>query len=170
MVKIQIETLGTENLIRSFTRIGQYLNDLSDPFRTIASHFWSINEENFQAEGKPERFKPLSPAYEQWKSKRYPGKKIMQLTGRLYESLTAENQADSQDTVFIVTKTFAELGTKVPYAEAHQNGSGHLPQRKVVQITDKHRVVWGRIVQRWAYGLFEKMGFETYYEEFGGVL
>ena len=96
----------------------------------------------------------------------------MQLTGRLMNSLTAENQADAQDTIKNITAKYMEVGTNVEYAAAHQFGypKKNLPARKIVQVTDKHRMVWDRIVQRWAYGLFEQAGFDVYQEQFGGVI
>ena len=170
MVTVNIQTLGHERIIRSLSRIGQWMQDLRDPFETVASYFWTVNQENFDSQGKPEKFKPLSPNYKRWKDKHYPGKKILQLSGRLYDSLTAQNQADSQDTIKIITRKYAELGTQVPYADFHYYGTRKMPSRKPVQLADKHRVVMTRIIHRWAFGLFEKMGFEAYYEEFGGVV
>jgi phage gpG-like protein len=169
MVTVRLETLGTRDLIQSLSRIGQQINNFSEPFRSIAQSFWKINEANLQAEGKPERFKQLTYKYQKWKHKAYPGKKIMQLTGRLYDSLTAHNQTETQDTIAIITPKYAELGTNTPYANAHQEGVGNLPERKVVQITEKHEMAWARIIQIWAYGLFEKQGFETSPDTIGGV-
>jgi phage gpG-like protein len=169
MVNVRLETLGTGDLIQSFSRIGQQINNFAEPFRSIAQSFWKINEANFQAEGKPERFEQLSPEYQKWKHKNYPGKKIMQLTGRLYDSLTAQNQTETQDTISVITPKYAELGTNTPYANAHQKGIGNLPERKVIQITEKHEISWARIIQIWAYGLFERQGFETSPDAIGGV-
>lgn len=161
MVKINIETLGDERFLRSFSRISRLASDYREPLAFVAEAFYRINENNFDKEGVPENFVPLSPKYKRWKDRHYPGKKIMQLTGRLMNSLTAENQADSQDTVRIIAKDYAELGTLVPYAHRHQKGTFGMPRRKVVQVTDKHKVEWGRIVHRWAFSLFTKEGFKT---------
>lgn len=172
MVDLRIKTFGGEQLVRQLTRIRIEAGQLRIPMETIASHFWQINKENFEAQGQPKRFAPLSFHYKKWKDKKYPGKKIMQLTGRLMNSLTAEDQADAQDTVKVITPRYMELGTNVEYAPAHQYGypKRNLPARKIVQVTDKHKMIWTRIVQRWAWGLFERAGFETYQEQFGGVV
>lgn len=172
MVNIRIGVFGAEKMIRKLSRIGNLAQDFKEPMYTISSHFFKINEENFEAQGRPKRFAPLSPGYELWKRKNYPGKKIMQLTGRLKNSLTGENQADAQDTIRIITSKYMELGTRVPYAAAHHFGyeKRNLPARKIVQVTEKHKQVWVRIIQRWAFGLFERAGFEVYKESFGGVV
>lgn len=172
MVNVRIKVFGNERLVRKLSRINVEVGKLNIPMETIASHFWKINKENFEAQGQPKRFAPLSFRYKKWKDKNYPGKKIMQLTGRLMNSLAAENQEDAQDTIKNITAKYMEVGTDVEYAAAHNFGypKRNLPARKIVQVTEKHRMVWDRIVQRWAYGLFEKAGFEVYQEQFGGII
>ena len=86
-----------------------------------------------------------------WKAKHYPGKPIMQLRGRLMAALTAEKQADAQDTVKIIEKTHAEFGAKVPYVHRHQMGTYGMPQRKVIQLTEQRKRVIARMIHQWSY-------------------
>lgn len=172
MVNIRLGIFGAEKVVRQLSRIGNLVQDFKEPMYLISNHFFQVNKENFEAGGKPKRFAPLSSGYKLWKRKNYPGKKIMQLTDRLMNSLTGENQADSQDTIRIITSKYMELGTRVPYAAAHYYGypKRNLPARKIIQITEKHKQVWVRIIQRWAFGLFEKAGFDVTKEEIGGSI
>lgn len=172
MVKVQKKVTGINTLVRGLSRVGNEGNNFKVPLYIIAQSFFKINETNFEAQGRPKRFVALSPKYKSWKDKNYPGKKIMQLTDRLKNSLTAENQMDSQDTIMIITSKYADLGTNVPYAAAHQFGypKRNLPKREIIQVTEKHKQEWVRIVQRWSFGLFRGGPFEVSEETTGGTI
>ena len=150
MVEITVETIGEERFIRGFNRIGQEIKDFREPFQEISEDFYRREKSVFAREGDPVGFKPLSKAYAKWKSQRYPGKKIMQLVGRLIKSLTAADQAEAQDSIKRIKKTWAEFGTQVPYAHRHQMGTVGMPKRMIVQLTEKDKVRWGRIIHEWA--------------------
>jgi len=155
VVTIAIETVGEERFIRGFNRYVADMEDFSEVFEELAEDFWEREEKVFNKEGSPLRFKELTSArYIAWKSKNYPGRKIMELTGRLKGSLTGTDQADSQDTVKIIRKKSAEFGSKVPYVHRHQMGTHGMPKREIVQLTDQDKVRWSRIIQRWS---FEKL-------------
>ena len=167
MVIAGIRTVGDQQYIRAFNRIGSEIQDFSIPFSFIYEDFKSLEKNIFNSEGTPERFIPLtSEKYKRWKERYYPGKKIMQLTGRLMESLSNI----SADTIMEIRKQSAAFGTEVEYALRHQMGTFGMPQRKFIQITDEVKKRWDKIVHRWAFGLFEKHGIKTYeeYVSFGG--
>ncbi len=153
MVVISIEMVGEERFIRGMNSYVQAVSDFREVFARIAEDFYQIEERNFSRQGYPAGFQELSYAYDLWKSEHYPGTPIMQLTGRLKDSLTGENQEASQDTIREIHPQEAEFGTLVPYAHRHQMGTGGMPQRKVVQLTEEDKVRWGRIIQGWAYEL-----------------
>jgi len=159
MVVISIETIGHERFIRGFNRYVQKIKDFRKVFRMIAEDFWDMEQEIFDAEGKPEVFPPLSKNYKRWKDTHYPGRKIMQLKYRLIKSLTAKDQGKSQDSVLDVRKKSMEIGTRVPYAIKHQMGHGDLPVRKIVQLTEPRKVKWSKMIHEWAYReLYESVG------------
>lgn len=167
MVIAGIKTIGDERYIRAFNRIGSEVRDFSVPFSFIHEDFKQTEKQIFENEGLPEGFLPLtSRRYRLWKEKYFPGRKIMQLTGRLKESLTDT----SADTVSEITGTTAVFGTNVAYAHRHQMGTFGMPTRKIVQITDEVKRRWDKIIHRWVMRLFDKYGITTYeeYVSFGG--
>lgn len=149
MVVLQIETIGTERVVRGFNRFGDQMRDLREPFQEISEDFFKAEEKNFRAKGTPQLFRPLSPKYAAWKKKHFPGKPIMRLTDRLINSLTGKNQADAQDTIRLIGKKAAEFGTAVPYAHRHQAGTKGMPKRKIVQLTEKIKRRWMYIMHQW---------------------
>ena len=155
MVVISIDTIGHERMVRGLSRFGQTVKDWRPVFRDIQQDFYKMEKAIFRAQGKPQKFTPLSPRYRFWKEKNFPGKTIMRLNDRLYNSLTGENQADAQDTVVDIKPLSAEFGTRVPYAERHQLGR-RMPQRKVVQVEDRDRERWMRMIHRFAYKLSQE--------------
>lgn len=99
---------------------------------------------NFASEG--ERFghawAPLSPAYAAWKSLHYPGKTILRRTDKLYESLTVRPLAIER-----IGKQSATVGTDVPYARYHRDGTDKMPSRPFLELTaELQRSVNNRIL------------------------
>ena len=154
MVTIAIETVGEERFIRGFNRYVADMEDFSEVFEVLGKDFWKLEEKIFDAEGTPDAFAPLSPRYKKWKDEHFPGRRIMELRGRLRGALTGTHQAASQDTIKKIGKKAAEYGAKVPYIHRHQMGTGGMPARKVVQLTEQDKTRWARIIQRWS---FEKL-------------
>jgi phage gpG-like protein len=70
------------------------------------------------SKGQHGRWAALSPRYRAWKEKHFPGKPILQLTGRLIDSFS-EGSPDHVDRR--EAQSF-EWGTSVPYAIFHQFG------------------------------------------------
>lgn len=74
-------------------------------------------QQNFETEGELTRYgwPDLNPAYAQWKSRHFPGTKIMERTRRLRNSLAVG--ATGPDTYVQVRPLEAGIGTRVPYAK-----------------------------------------------------
>ncbi len=118
-----------------------------ESIKGVAPEIFAILEEevldNFATEGRSagRPFRRLSPAYLKRKRSlhrknpiKYPGTTILELTGRLVNSLA--NPAGSRDSIRIARKRYLIYGTKVPYAsiQARQGRraiqlSGRAPQR-----------------------------------------
>jgi phage gpG-like protein len=90
-------------------------------------------QRNFEEEGRPERWPPLSPGYALWKAARYPGRKILERTGALRSSI----RVGIEPTV----PAALVASTDVPYAAAHQFGmpQRNLPPRPFLVLTDEDR-------------------------------
>jgi hypothetical protein len=77
-------------------------------------------QQNFATEGDAVGGWPdLSPGYAAWKARHFPGRKILELTRRLQNSLmpgAAGTSGAGSDTVLRVRPTQLEIGTRVPYA------------------------------------------------------
>jgi phage gpG-like protein len=105
--------------------------DLSVPFRDFQDTWFENEKQIFDAEGIP-TWPALSPAYEAWKSVHFPGKPILQRTGRLMDSLTSQ----TEDTIYDVSPTQLVVGTAVEYSSYHQDGGQVLPQRVHVEMLE----------------------------------
>ena len=90
-------------------------------------------QRNFEEEGRPERWPPLSPGYALWKAARHPGRKILERTGALRSSI----RVGIEPTV----PAALVASTDLPYAAAHQFGMPprNLPPRPFLVLTDEDR-------------------------------
>lgn len=86
-------------------------------------------ERNFEEEGRPTRWKPLTPAYARYKFRRWPGAKILQRTGVLRDSIRVAVEPGRGNTAAIVAST------DVPYALVHQFGTTFIPPRPFLVLT-----------------------------------
>lgn len=153
MVTVTIETIGEERFIRGFNRIPKEMADMRPVFQDISLDFYRREKQIFAREGDPKPFVPpkLNEKYLAWKKKHYPGRKVMQLTGRLRRSLVDPDRASAGDVVKTIRKKWAEFGSTVPYAHRHQMGTVGMPKRMIVQLTEKDKIRWGRMIHEWAY-------------------
>lgn len=136
------------------------INDLSPAFDRIATSFYAHMKQVFALEGKighREHWQPLSDSYRIWKQERYPGAKILHLTGDLERSLTHKGAAHSilQKEPLSIT-----IGTDLFYARKHQTGSieggYYLPQRKIIELTEDIKTEWTKILHEYIYSVAKK--------------
>ncbi|MGV0984991.1 MAG: hypothetical protein ACOYB2_10580 [Limnohabitans sp.] len=119
------------SLVADIREVKSRTRDLSVPFRQFQDRWFENEKVIFDAEGIP-AWPALSPAYAALKAILYPGKPILQATGRLHDSLTSL----TADTVYDVSPQKVTMGTAVEYSEKHQVGEGRLPQRVHVQMLE----------------------------------
>lgn len=108
--------------------------DLSDFARFVFPKMVPIFEaevaRQFAAEGQgPNRgsWAELSPAYGEWKEAHYPGKPILELTGKLREALTSSS---ADGALRDYDESSFNYGTQgIEYASRHQSGTGRMPDR-----------------------------------------
>ena len=149
-IKFRFEIDGDVQLSRAFDTMGVNIQDLSEGFREIVEDFHKHMTLVFQFEGAHEgreRWAPLSHHYKLWKDVHYPGKKILQRTERLKDSLTNKYHPGS---IVRVEKLQMTVGTSVGYAKKHQTGDVmyHLPQRKIIELTDVTKKRWTGIIHK----------------------
>lgn len=155
LVKIRFEIMNEVQFSRAFESAATQMKDLSPAFEIMAKDFYETMAHIFEAEGayeEREAWQDLSPAYAIWKKRHYPGRKILELTGRMKRSLTVPG---TEDGVLNITPEEMTIGTRLPYAVFHQTGRGRLPQRKIIELTDKERLRWTQIMSKFLFGIID---------------
>lgn len=137
MWKFTFEVQGVPQFNRAFNRVTDHIEDLREVWDEVQPVFYKIEEEQFKSEGTKggARWKTLSPAYAKRKAKLYPGKPILQASGRMYEALTGQ----SGDSRVIKTKTEFAVGTSLSYPMMHQTGGKKLPKRPPVNFGESQK-------------------------------
>lgn len=151
--KFNISVLGLKDYQFSLDRLGDLVSFLGkDTWDKVVEVFYKAEKVVFSSEGSPEGFAALSPKYAEWKARNFPGKKIMQRTGALEEALTGTGATPGMAVPikkYVNNKTAQgiTMGVRSPYAKAHQEGLGHLPVRKVMQVTHAERIQFAKVLQ-----------------------
>lgn len=119
---------------RAFTRYVSDLADLTPLWGDLADLLRHQTDHNFDTEGAASgpRWRPLSKAYARWKAARFPGKPILQRSGKLRDSLVRESWGH----VYEARERAMVWGTSVPYAGFHQSGTRHMPSRPIIRLTE----------------------------------
>jgi phage gpG-like protein len=154
---IHFEVQGDEELVRAFGLMASRVSDWRPFWPDIAAVFYIGESARFASEGFG-AWPPLSDGYRKWKQKHYPGQKILSLTGALRESLTSRTGASAvyQDEALQLT-----LGTATHYAKYHQYGTGRMPARPPIDITQEDINVMGRVAVESFERYAQNLGFET---------
>lgn len=122
--------------------------------KVIPEDFYEFNKEVFNSEGmKGDHglWPALSPKYEAWKKKRYPGKTIMRRTDKLYHSLTGYNKYSIRYISNNPSGLVIKLGTQLKYAEYHQEGiitKAGIKTRRTIDPTEWVMVRWLKLIHR----------------------
>ena len=117
--------------------MGRELSDFTDAWPGVRESIRGMFAAQFPTEGAhgaSGKWAPLTARYAAWKARRYPGRKILELTGLLKGSLTS---AGHPDEVVQESKTSLWVGTAVPYAQYHQFGTPIMRKREIVSLTSR---------------------------------
>lgn len=143
-------TVRASRAIRYLRDMERRAKDFKPVFRWAKRELQKANRDNFTKNGLPVGgWAPLNSEYSAWKQTEFPGRPIMQATGRLRDSLTRLDGPANQ-----IRLTTAQFGTDVEYARFHQYGTTRMPKRQIVfepmgfartlaEHTGKH-IVYGR--------------------------
>lgn len=147
MIRLSFNVAGDQQVLRTFSRWAEGVQDLSPAFERIADDFSKLSAEQFESEGAEGSggWAPLSPRYAAWKAKRYPGAKILEREGWLKGALAGDNEYRIRE----IGKTELALGAKLPYALYHQTGTRRMPARPPIQLTDADKRRWSKIVHEY---------------------
>lgn len=99
----------------------------------------------FKTQGTPKRWAPLSAKYKRWKDRHFPGRPILVRTGRMKAGFRWEARKKSLRIINRITA--GQRGSRTPRWFWHQFGTGKMPARPMLQITDADRAKLVEIVE-----------------------
>jgi hypothetical protein len=151
MTFIEVQPLdGNQIIVDEFAGIAARAKDPQPAFELIIDSFHKIEARRWAEEGPG--WAPLADStiirkqYGDSASGYDGGSTTMMVrTWSLYDSLAT----DSGFSGILRTNDFVEMSTDVPYAHWHQTGTDHMPQRKVVDITEATAILWRRLLQEY---------------------
>lgn len=134
------DTVGVVGL----TRLPAKIHDMRPVWPKVEGAIRSAFVEAFQNEGNASgRWLPLSKRYKAWKDRHYPGKKILELTGRLRGSLVSGLHADA---ITMADQSTLFIGSNVPYGKFHQQGTTVMVARPPIALTSRQKFQVGRVI------------------------
>lgn len=125
MILIHVDTKIGERKIRNVLKHF----DVNEILQAVGNRQLRWIDKNFRAGGIERRWPPLSPRT--IARRRLGSSRPLMDTGRLRMSFTRRPHRPS-DAIFTRRGTTVTIGTNVEYAVYHEEGRGHLPQRKML--------------------------------------
>jgi phage gpG-like protein len=145
-VNISFELSGGRQVETELNITIEKLRSFKPLFKKIGSDFRKTQNSLFAAEGAFEGnpvWAALSPQYAEQKEKKFPGRKILQATGKLRKSLTT---LVGEGAINIITDDSIDIGTSIEYAGYHQSGTGKMPARPMFNITKLQEDRWINLI------------------------
>lgn len=144
-LKVQISISGDKKVIAKLKKLGDSFSDWTSTLRSTGDYLMDVySRQNFAMNGaiSGERWAELSPKYELWKSKHYPGHGILERTGAMKKGFTMSVGARK-----------LEIQNVVKYAYYHQEGKG-LPARRLISVNENVKT---KIIGIFKEGIREKL-------------
>ena len=146
-IYINITLDGVRTATKKIDRIASTVKDLTPAFKKIGDDFRKTEDRVFKGQGyygsRP-GWKPLTPQYRNWKNANFPGKPILQMTGKLRNSLATKGN----NHVERITKNSITIGTSDQKAMWHQKGNSRgLPARPPITFTKYQGDRWANIIK-----------------------
>lgn len=145
--EIRFNIEGTEEFSVVLDRFQINYQSAEPAFQAMADFQRTIWQKQFDGEGSytGARWSPLSPPYKRWKAVHYPGRKILERSGLLRESLTQRPFGIDE-----VKDDLMVIGTGVPYGRWHQDGAEYMPARQMIQKpSEQDRLQFAKYLQNW---------------------
>lgn len=147
MFEISLSQTGLEDVFAMLKRVETFCADPITPVKEeLTQWFRDVEARTFTSQGASGRsgsWPGLDPRYAAQKARRYPGRTILERTGRLRASL----QVETSDSIVESSVGRLVLGTRVPYARYHQRGDG-VPRRAPIDVTNRDAAQAMAIVRR----------------------
>ncbi len=163
MIAFTADINGVEVLNRAFNRIDEQITDLRSIWPAVAEVFYKAERDQFDTEGAAGasgKWAPLSQAYKKYKEQHFPGEPILQREHSLVESLTS---AEGLDSIFRPEPDELVIGSKAPYALAHQRpkAGSKLPARPPISLTETQKREMQKAIQIGLVRFARAAGFEV---------
>lgn len=149
MLEVRVETLGAKAYAFALGNIKRDMGDFKPVWPRVAELFYRSEGQQFSSQGSrgpSGRWSPLNPQYAKRKRMKWGTRGILIASGRMKASLVGR----SADSIYDVSHgMYAELGTRVPYAIFHQAGTSKMPQRKLIDMTDRDQLAVAKVFQEY---------------------
>lgn len=134
--RLTLTIAGDVQLARAFDVLAHDAADLHEPLRETHEHLRQVIGEQFASEGahSGRRWQDLSPAYAKAKADHYgEGRPILVASGDLRAAWLARQPL--QLTSHSLVMGPREGSDEETRSLVHQTGAGHMPQRKILDLT-----------------------------------
>ena len=158
MLEFRLSVPNAKDIAFRIERFGVQLTDWRAAWPSVTRRLAVMLAGQFELEGgRGSRggWPPLSPRYARRKQKRYPGRPVLQASGRLRSSLVGK----SADTVEALEPGRMKFGTRVPYAIFHQTGTRNMPARPIFDPRREDRVEFQNALREEALEFVQALGF-----------
>lgn len=150
MLEVRFTILGDQVLARGFSRFGDKIQDFRPLWEDLKVDFHRIEDEQFDSQGARggTPWAPLSPRYEAWKAKYFPGQPLLRLTGWMWGVF-----AVGTGMMYTTEPLRLKIEPPMSYAGIHQRGNprGNLPRRPVVVMTEADKENWVKRIHNYIY-------------------
>lgn len=144
-MRLDFDVFGERQVSRRLLRVSAAAANASPAFNRIVDRLEEISEEQFDTQGsRAQAWPPLAQTTLARKRALGLDHRILHATGALRESLTGGEGGQR-----IVTDDFLVFGTTLEYAGVHHKGGNVIPQRRVIDLTERDRKEMVRTLQRW---------------------
>jgi hypothetical protein len=148
--RLTLTIAGETQLARAFDVLAHDAEDLREPLERTHEHLRQVVGEQFQSEGGHggRRWQDLSPAYARQKADHYgDGRPILVASEGMRAAWLARQPLELTARRLVMGPR--EGSEEAVRSLAHQTGAGHLPQRRIVDLTlgDKRGI--DRIFAEW---------------------
>lgn len=156
-MRFTVTFAGEEIFNRAFNRIDS-LSDLRPLWPEVIATFYQLEAEQFDTEGAAggQRWTPLSPVYEEYKERNFPGQPLLQVSGDLIASLTDPEAAGA---ILQPREDELIIGTSVPYAIYHQRGTRKMPKRPPLSFSEEQKRRMQKAIQAGLVRFVREAGF-----------
>lgn len=130
MVKMNVKITGVPETKAMLGKVEHILSHMKPALSSVGDYLLQVfGRDVFETEGAiyGKSWAALDPRYSLGKSQTYPGRGILERTGRLRHGFKA-----------LATETYLLVSNPTPYGKYHQGGRG-VPQRIIVALERKQR-------------------------------